>query len=223
MRRIDVATAVATAPSVPTPATRGYFTNGNPGGGIPATEVPDWWLNMVDNELEAVVVAAGLTPDKATWTQLRDSIYLLSREQATRGALLSLTGGQSIPNNTETAVSWPDPVRETDDVWGSGAPTRFIIPTGVSLVRFVGQVTFASNGTGSRKARVLKNGTNEGIGLPAVRTLAAGGTDVTVIQLAGAIVPVAAGDYFDVRVTQDSGGALNILATNTWWSIELLK
>jgi hypothetical protein len=47
--------------TVPSPGTEGYFTNGNPGGGIPATEVPDWWLNMVQEELRAVVVAGGLT------------------------------------------------------------------------------------------------------------------------------------------------------------------
>lgn len=77
MRRIDVATAVASPPPVPSAGTAGYFTNGNPGAGVPATEVPDWWLNMTQGEIEAVILAAGLTPTKDVWNQLRDALAIL--------------------------------------------------------------------------------------------------------------------------------------------------
>lgn len=63
MKRIQSATALAVMPAVP-PLTGpiGFFTNGDPAGGIPATEVPDWWLNAVQEELVAIIEAAGLTP-----------------------------------------------------------------------------------------------------------------------------------------------------------------
>lgn len=215
MFRIDHPTAAASLPALGSAGTPGFFAAD--------TVVTKDWFNQYQEEMIAVIVAAGLSPNKGTLTQLRDAIRLLSREQATRGALLARAATQSIPNDTETAITWPTPERQTETVWASGSPTLLTIPSGVTLVRLVGQVTFAANATGSRKARILKNGTMEGVGLPAVRTLAAGGTDVTVIPLAGAIVPVEAGDTLDVRVTQDSGGALNIQATNTWLSIELLK
>lgn len=77
MRRIDNATAAGSAPAVPAPDTEGFFTNGNPGSGVPATIIPDWWLNMVQEELYAPVTAAGLTPSKTTWTQLRQALYRL--------------------------------------------------------------------------------------------------------------------------------------------------
>nr|MCV4207581.1 hypothetical protein [Roseomonas sp. SXEYE001] len=63
MRRIKSPTAVASPPAVPTLAgVEGYFTNGNPAAGVPATRVPDWWLNMVQEELLAFPAAAGITP-----------------------------------------------------------------------------------------------------------------------------------------------------------------
>lgn len=74
MFRIDDATA---APSLPTPeaaGSEGYFTEGNPTAGTPATNVRGSWLNMIQEELRAIVVAGGLTPSKTTYTQVRDAI-----------------------------------------------------------------------------------------------------------------------------------------------------
>lgn len=60
----------------------GYFTIGNPSLSVPATIVPAWWLNAIQEELLAVILAAGLTPNKAVSTQLRDSILGLSQDYA---------------------------------------------------------------------------------------------------------------------------------------------
>lgn len=100
MRRIDVATAVASPPSVPAPGTAGYFTNGDPGGGIPATQVPDWFLNMVQGELEAPVIAAGLTPSKSNWGQLLAAMNLLYGGGGSVGA----GGWQKLPGGL--IVQW---------------------------------------------------------------------------------------------------------------------
>lgn len=48
----------------------GYFTIGNPSLSVPATVVPAWWLNAVQEELIAVIVAGGVTPLKGTNNQL---------------------------------------------------------------------------------------------------------------------------------------------------------
>jgi hypothetical protein len=64
MRRIQSTTAVSQNPGVPAlSGPVGYFTSGNPVAGVPATVVPDWWLNMTQEELAAVVEAAGLLLD----------------------------------------------------------------------------------------------------------------------------------------------------------------
>ena len=77
MFRTDVATASATLPTPAAAGTPGYFTNGNPGTGTPATVLDADWANMLQEELIAVVVAAGLTPSKTTRTQVRDAILAL--------------------------------------------------------------------------------------------------------------------------------------------------
>lgn len=74
MFRIDDPTAATSLPTPEAAGTEGYFTEGNPTAGTPATNVRGSWLNMIQEELRAVVVAGGLTPSKTTYTQVRDAI-----------------------------------------------------------------------------------------------------------------------------------------------------
>jgi hypothetical protein len=78
MFRIDNPTAVPAAPALPGPSTPGYFTNGNPSSAVAATIVDDWWLNQIQEEILAVIGAAGLTPSKADTTQLLQALRLLA-------------------------------------------------------------------------------------------------------------------------------------------------
>jgi hypothetical protein len=75
MQRVTRSTAVAVQPAAPTsPGPAGFFTPGNPGGGIPAT-IPGYeWFNAVQEELVAPVLRAGLTPDVADQAQLRKAM-----------------------------------------------------------------------------------------------------------------------------------------------------
>src|SRR5689334_14082684 len=77
MYRIDDATAATSLPTPETAGTEGYWTEGNPATGVPATLERASWFNMVQEELRAIVVAAGLTPSKTTYTQVRDAIKAL--------------------------------------------------------------------------------------------------------------------------------------------------
>lgn len=82
MFRIDNSTAAAAPPTVPSPSTPGYFTNGNPPSAAAATIVDDWWLNQLQEEILTVVTRAGLDPDKTDTTQLYQAILkLLPRER----------------------------------------------------------------------------------------------------------------------------------------------
>lgn len=70
MQRVKRTTAVVALPAAPGGGTPGYFANPNPGGGVPAT-VPGYeWYNSVQEELCAVVVAAGLPLDINNTAQL---------------------------------------------------------------------------------------------------------------------------------------------------------
>jgi hypothetical protein len=64
MRRIQDEDAVTTLPPLPPLAGPiGYFTNGNPANLLPATTVPDWWMNMIQEELCRLLSAANLPLD----------------------------------------------------------------------------------------------------------------------------------------------------------------
>lgn len=62
-------------PPVHTDNTAGnYPTAGNPGTGVPATKPGPFWFHMITEELRAVLVAAGVTPDKSDTDQLLDAL-----------------------------------------------------------------------------------------------------------------------------------------------------
>lgn len=87
MHRIDNATAAAVLPTPAAVGTPGFFTNGDPVGGAPATVVDDDWANAVQEELIAILAAAGVTPDKTERDQVLQALQLLlgrGRRIATR-------------------------------------------------------------------------------------------------------------------------------------------
>lgn len=55
----------------------GKFTDGNAGTGVPATVLWSQWMNMLQDELEGVVDAAGLTPTIGDDTQLLQAIQAM--------------------------------------------------------------------------------------------------------------------------------------------------
>jgi hypothetical protein len=70
MYQIDTPTTAATQPASTPLGTPGFFADGSPVGGIPATIVPAEWLNAVQEELINAVKAAGLLPSKGQFNQL---------------------------------------------------------------------------------------------------------------------------------------------------------
>ncbi|MEW9901045.1 hypothetical protein ABWL39_20720 [Chitinivorax sp. PXF-14] len=70
MQRVKRSTAVAVLPAAPAGGTPGYFANPNPGGGVPAT-VPGYeWFNSVQEEICAIIAAAGIALDVNNPAQL---------------------------------------------------------------------------------------------------------------------------------------------------------
>ena len=98
---IDNSTA---ATSLPTPAaagTPGFFTDGSPGAGTPATIVPADWFNGVQQELINVIEGAGLSPNKTVQNQVLAAIKLLSAGRFL-GATVMTTSGTFTPNPLAT-------------------------------------------------------------------------------------------------------------------------
>lgn len=74
MFRIDDATAASSLPAPETAGTEGYFTEGNPTAGTPATNVRGSWLNMIQEELCAILAAAGIARSKTTYNQVNSAL-----------------------------------------------------------------------------------------------------------------------------------------------------
>ena len=78
MFQIDNPSSVSALPAPGPAGAPGFFTGGNALTGSPPTTVTADWANMTTMELINAVTAAGLTPSKTTYTQLRDAIRLLA-------------------------------------------------------------------------------------------------------------------------------------------------
>jgi hypothetical protein len=74
MFRIDDATAATSLPAPEAAGTEGYFTEGNPTAGTPATNVRGSWLNMIQEELCAILAAAGITRSKTSYNQVNAAL-----------------------------------------------------------------------------------------------------------------------------------------------------
>lgn len=74
MFRIDDATAATSLPAPEASGTEGYFTEGNPVAGTPATNVRGSWLNMIQEELCGILAAAGITRSKTTYNQVNSAL-----------------------------------------------------------------------------------------------------------------------------------------------------
>lgn len=76
MYRIDNSTAATTLPTPEAvgPNPNGYFTNGNPAGGVAATVVDGDWLNALQEELAGAVTASGRVLSKTNNGQLAEAI-----------------------------------------------------------------------------------------------------------------------------------------------------
>lgn len=196
------------------------FRDRNLGTGVRGTTHSAADRNAVQEELMKLIEAAGLTPDPNDWGQVYEALKIIF---GGRGVLVALTSAVTIGNAAETMVTWPAPIYDDAGFWSSGAPTRLTVPSGVSRIKVSAQTTWDNQATGDRKFRVLRNGSQEGNGLPAMRLPTAGVVDVTVLNASGGIVAVTPGDYIQLAVLQDRGANLDLRAVNTFMHIEVLR
>lgn len=88
MHRPDHATAAGAMPAIAAPGTPGWFTEGNPGGAVPATVVTGDWLNDLTQNLEEISTRTGKSWTKGNKDDLADAIEAL----IARGISGSLSG-----------------------------------------------------------------------------------------------------------------------------------
>lgn len=170
------------------------------------------------------------TPTALTAVDLVSHVVVVEvprhREAPFLGATASLTADESISDSTPTEIPWDQLDEEVGD-WGSlSTATDLVVPDGVERVRLKVQIPWAADAVGERTVEFLLNGAVFSPEIIEQKTTAElDATDTTLQTLASYVAAVSPGDTLSVRVTQTSGGPLNILGTidRAWFSVEAVK
>jgi len=141
------------------------------------------------------------------------------------GALAMRNIHQTIATGTDTALNLNAEDYDTDGFHSTVTNnSRLTIPAAFAGRRVIlrASVRFEANATGARSAYISRNG--GGTGSPGLGelTTAAAPSGVTTLNIASAPVLAVAGDYYELRVFQDSGVSLQATSAGTWFSVEVV-
>jgi len=157
----------------------------------------------------AAGVAARLFYASDTHALSRDngaSWVTLVPASAVVGARVSLASAASIANNTAAMVSWTTVEHDDSSLFAAGSPTKLTAPA-TGWYSAGGMIHWAANGTGNRNADIRVNGTAFPGG---TSNNPVTGHAIDVKHAFSVAVYLTAGDYIEMLVFQNSGGALNI-------------
>ncbi len=162
--------------------------------------MPDWH-DLIDWQVGQLVTATDLNE------QLRDNLEFLHSPAFAR---VYNTADISIPNNTVTNLTFNSQrvVTVSSMHSTSSFPSRLNAPyTGLYLL--AGSIEFPSNATGVRRLSIILNGTFSDR-LVSVNQPSFSGTPALSVAT---LFRLEAGEFVELQAHQNSGGALNVLAT----------
>ncbi|WP_244107582.1 hypothetical protein [Burkholderia anthina] len=138
MDRLIAANSVpqAQADTAPTTGTPQFATDGNPASNIPATRWPAYAFNAMQEELIAILTAAGITPDRTNNAQVAIAIQkLISQSAATIGSsrnlAMSIAAASSTANLTADEIVVGSSLGGAKFVLGSFSKSINLAITGV--------------------------------------------------------------------------------------------
>lgn len=146
--------------------------------------------------------------DGSVWDKDDVNQLILAIDQLTDSRVgLFHSTTQSIPHDTLTAVTFDSEDYDVTALHNPAVnPTRVTIPSGGGGVyEFKANIVFASNTTGYRQVQFRKNGADIGT---LITVAPVNGAATAVMH--SAMLVLAAGDYVEVFVYQNSTAALNI-------------
>lgn len=184
------------------------------GGGAGALD------DLTDVSVEAAVASDVLQFDGALWRPAGAGI--LQRVMLPfRGALLRRTANYTVSTTgAYVAIPWQSAVYDTDAFWSAGQPTRLTVPTGVTKVRLTANIEWQTSPT-SQLVEIRKNGVSV-VGGGSFIVRGDSGYSNQMRNIASAVLPVAAGDWFDLAVYIGASGELRSLE-RTWFAIEVVE
>jgi hypothetical protein len=150
-----------------------------------------------------------LTADSSTATGLK---WAAAASTPTfSGALVTNNAQQTISNNTDTFLTYNTETYDTDNYHSTSSNTgRLTIPSGKDGYYYVySLVRWNNNSSGQRTMQITQGSGQSSIG---VIEATPGGVSAYIGFHQGSIRYAAAGDYFECKVNQTSGGDLNVRA-----------
>lgn len=189
---------------------------------VPDSSSPDVWLIEWPNEYPIKRVIENRR--EVTLPLLEQSPGLLSAvlggieettDVSTHRAHVYLSTSINVSNATPTVVPFDSEVYDVGDLHDNAVnPSRItIVETGWYLI--IGQASWATSSGGRKSAKILVDGTVEGIG----EVPDAGDNGQALTHPAVAFCPINAGSYVQLEVRQDSGGVLAALGGNKAWTM----
>jgi hypothetical protein len=167
MWKIDSADSAGSQPSRPAAGAIKFFSLAL------KTIVPDWWFNMVQNEMYNVVDHFGITPDKADDTQLAAAIDAAIAQGKSDNLYVDMTGGSGTIALTQSAGGdHTYNVSEFDNVGSTLEPSEIrMLHIRMSIASFEGvgdgNITATVGGIDGQQIGFLsiaETGSNEGLG-----------------------------------------------------------
>lgn len=122
--------------------------------------------------------------------------------------MLSFSTAVTLTNGLPTTLTWDKVFQDTLGIFNPNDPTKIPLPKGFNLVKLGCTLTFAANATGSRKIEFLQTNSNM-IPTMFIQLSPINGA-VTVINFNTPWCLCSENDFFQVSVTQTSGGNLNL-------------
>lgn len=138
-----------------------------------------------------------------------------------RGALVRRTTNFSVSTTgAYVPISWQSAVYDSDALWDAGQPTRLTVPAGVTKVRLTGNIEWQTSPT-SQLVEIRMNGGGV-IGGGSFIVRGDSGYSNQMRNIASAVLPVVAGDWFELTVFVSASGELRGME-RTWLALEVVE
>lgn len=176
--------------------------------------------DLTDVAVGAAIASDVLQFDGALWSAAGVGIFQRALLPF-RGALVRRTTNFSVSTTgAYVAVPWQSAVYDSDALWDAGQPTRLTVPAGVTKVRLTGNIEWQTSPTSQLVETRMNGGGVIGGGSFIVR--GDSGYSNQMRNIASAVLPVVAGDWFELTVFVSASGELRGME-RTWFALEVVE
>ena len=126
------------ADAAPATGTPGYATDGNPATGIPATLWPAYQYNAFQEELIAILSAAGITPDRTTNSQIAAAIKRLVQKTTILADAGAANAYAAVNTPPLTVATWLDGTVQQVKIANSNTGASTYAPDGLTAIPIYG-------------------------------------------------------------------------------------